>query len=126
MELLLKLLNEYEDSTREPIEDECEEWGIIIEKPRWSEYEWHLRVANANIVAFDKWTFDSYAFSKRYGFIKRLVENEKINEKNLNRMKTPRYLDSEWALESYEMEDEITMLLSISDNAIRLLISLLK
>ena len=80
MEKLLKLLNEYEESRWETIDDwlteeEREQWAIIEEKPMWSEYEWHLRHCNANKIAYEKDTFDAYALSKKYWFIRWLVKN---------------------------------------------------
>lgn len=80
MEKLLKLINEYEESRWNTIDDwlteeERENWSIIEETPMWREYEWHLRHCNANTVAFEKDTFDAYALSKKYGFIRWLLEN---------------------------------------------------
>ena len=80
MEKLLKLINEYEESRWEIIDDwlteeERENWAIIEETPMWREYEWHLRHCNAKTVAYEKNTFDAYALSKKYGFIRWLVKN---------------------------------------------------
>ena len=80
MEKLLKLINEYEESRWKIIDDwlteeERKNWAIIEETPMWSEYEWHLRHCNANKVAYEKDTFDAYALSKKYGFIRWLVKN---------------------------------------------------
>ena len=81
MEKLLKLINEYEESRWNIIDDwlteeEREEWwSIEYENDRWREYKWHLRLANANTVAFERDTFDWYAISKKYGFIRWLVKN---------------------------------------------------
>lgn len=80
MEKLLELINEYEESRWDTVDDglteeERESWAIIEETHMWSEYEWHLRHCNANKVAYEKDTFDAYALSKKYGFIRRLVKN---------------------------------------------------
>ena len=85
MEKLLKLLNEYEESRWNLIDDgltdeERENWIINEETPLWSEYEWHLWHCNANTVAFEKDTFDAYALSKRYGFIQWLLREWYIIE----------------------------------------------
>jgi hypothetical protein len=80
MEKLLKLINEYEESRWETIDDwlteeERENWAIIEEQPTRKEYQWHLRHCNAKTVAYEKDTFDAYALSKKYGFIRWLVKN---------------------------------------------------
>ena len=80
MEKLLKLINEYEESRWKIIDDwlteeERENWAIIEETPTRKEYEWHLRHCNAKTVAYEKDTFDAYALSKKYGFIRWLVKN---------------------------------------------------
>lgn len=81
MEKLLKLINEYDDSTfDEPILEEGEPEWIIIPHPVWKEYRWHLWFNNADIVRFPDEMFDYYACSHRYGFIQWLVENKKIQE----------------------------------------------
>jgi hypothetical protein len=134
MEKLLKLINEYEESRWETIDDwlteeEREEWAIIEEKPMWSEYEWHLRHCNAKTVAYEKDTFDAYAISKRYGFIKWLVDWHKIDSFKLN---TKRYEEfEEYKLANYktvsdEYKDKLHMILSISENPISDLISILE
>ena len=78
MEKLLKLINEYEESRWETISEETDneiEDYYDEENPLWKEYKWHLRHCNANTVAFEKDTFDAYALSKKYGFIRWLVKN---------------------------------------------------
>lgn len=80
MEKLLKLINEYEESRWKIIDDwlteeERENWAIIEETPTRKEYKWHLRHCNAKTVAYEKDTFDAYALSKKYGFIRWLVKN---------------------------------------------------
>lgn len=83
MEKLLKLINEYEESRWTMIDDwlteeERENWAIIEEQPTRKEYQWHLRHCNANTVAYEKDTFDYRALSKKYWFIKWLVDNQKL------------------------------------------------
>jgi len=119
MEKLLKLINEYEESRWEIIDDwlteeERESWAIVEESPTRKEYEWHLRHCNANTVAYEKDTFDGYALSKKYGFIKWLVENDKIDFD-----KFPQVME-------YSDYESLLMILSISDTPIEDLISMLK
>lgn len=79
MERLLKLINEYENTRWTVVDDwlteeEREAWVVADDPPLWKEYDWHLWHCNANKVAYEKATFDYYAFSKKYGFVKWLVE----------------------------------------------------
>ena len=107
---LIKLLNEYENRDLE-----LEEWE---ESNARTENNWHLRFNGANKVQFDTYMFDSLALSKKYWFIKWLVENKKIkwNEKF--------YLeDDEWLFGTYEC---ILMQLAIQDEPIEFLVSILK
>lgn len=126
MEKLLKLINEYEESRWTTIDDwlteeERESWAIIEEKPMWSEYEWHLRHCNANKVAYEKDTFDAYALSKKYGFIKWLVDNNHIDlDEVADRMKSWMNTDNSCDIANVQMD------LAISDNPISDLISILK
>lgn len=122
MEKLLKLLNEYEESRWETIDDwlteeEREEWwSIEYEEDRWREYKWHLRLANANTVAFERDTFDAYALSKKYGFIRWLVENNKVDGMS-------KYNCINWKIADYlDLQKD----LAISDDPISDLISMLK
>ena len=126
MEKLLKLINEYEESRWTTIDDwlteeERESWAIIEEKPMWSEYEWHLRHCNANKVAYEKDTFDAYALSKKYGFIKWLVDNNHIDlDEVADRMESWMDTDNSCDIANVQMD------LAISDNPISDLISILK
>jgi len=126
MEELLKLLNEYEESRWETIDDwlteeEREEWwSIEYEEDRWREYKWHLRLANANTVAFERDTFDAYALSKRYGFIKWLASKDMLKPKEIYQ-KSILDVVKEW----HEWE-AYTQRLALSDNPISDLISMLK
>lgn len=118
MEKLIKLLNEYEESRWKTIDDwlteeERENWAIIEETPMWSEYEWHLRHCNANKVAYEKDTFDAYALSKWYGFIKWLVAEWKIDFSHIRIFA--------W----YDLYETILMLLVVKENPISALISIL-
>lgn len=128
MEKLLKLINEYEESRWTTIDDwlteeEREQWAIIEEKPMWSEYEWHLRHCNANKIAYEKDTFDVYALSQKYWFIKRLVDNDKIDiDEVADRMES-------WGMDEDDNSCDVAnviMDLAISKDPISDLISILK
>ena len=125
MEKLLKLINEYEESRWETIDDwlteeEREEWAIIEETPMWSEYEWHLRHCNANTVAYEKDTFDAYALSKKYGFIRWLNDRDMLKPKEIYQQAI---LDQ---IKEWHEWEAYTQWLALSDNPISDLISMLK
>ena len=133
MEKLLKLINEYEESRWETIDDwlteeERENWAIIEEQPTRKEYQWHLRHCNAKTVAYEKDTFDAYALSKKYGFIKWLVNWHKIDSLKLNTKRYEEFEDyklAKYKTVSDEYIDKLHMILSISDTPISDLISIL-
>lgn len=125
MEKLLKLINEYEESRWETIDDwlteeERESWAIIEETPMWSEYEWHLRHCNANKVAYEKDTFDAYALSKKYGFIRWLNDRDMLKPKEIYQQAI---LDQ---IKEWHEWEAYTQWLALSDNPISDLISMLK
>lgn len=78
MNKLIDLLNEYEEEW--VVYTEWEEWEIT---PTWRQEDWHIWHCNAKTVMFEKSTFDRYICSKSYGFIKWLVENEKIKKEHI-------------------------------------------
>ena len=120
MEKLLKLLNEYEESRWNVIDDwltdeEREEWWAIeYENDRWREYKWHLRLANANTVAFERDTFDWYAISKKYWFIRWLIKNWYTT------------LESWSWFQNTVSEKSLITICAISDNPIQTLLTYLK
>ena len=126
MEKLLKLLNEYEESRWEMIDDwlteeEREEWwSIEYEEDRWREYKWHLRLANANTVEFERDTFDAYALSKKYGFIRWLNDRDMLKPKEIYQQAI---LDQ---IKEWHEWEAYTQWLALSDNPISDLISMLK
>ncbi len=125
MEKLLKLINEYEESRWTMIDDwlteeEREEWAIIEETPMWSEYEWHLRHCNAKTVAYEKDTFDAYALSKKYGFIRWLNDRDMLKPKEIYQQAI---LDQ---IKEWHEWEAYTQWLALSDNPILDLISMLK
>ena len=129
MEKLIKLLNEYENRDLE-----LEEWE---ESNARTENNWHLRFNGANKVQFDTYMFDSLALSKKYWFIKWLVENEKID---LDKAKILESGNKAELFEFIERADymkirnrsyfseykQLLMLLSIQDEPIEFLVSILK
>lgn len=120
MEKLIELLNEYENRDLE-----LEEWE---ESNARTENNWHLWFNGANKVQFDTYMFDSLALSKQYWFIKWLVENEKIDFEN--RDLKDKYMEY---FERYPYRpytdfslEWLIMLLSIQDEPIQFLVSILK
>lgn len=117
MEKLLKLINEYEEEWIIFDEVDDEECFVDIHPcTLWTEYNWHLWFNNANKVQFDKWMFDRVAISKEYGFIKWLVDNDKIDRKKV-------YSFCDTTDKPYE---DILCLLALSDTPIEDLIEFLK
>lgn len=124
MEKLINLLNAYEDDRWEVIDDwlteeEREQWAVVEEIPTWRALNGHVRHINANTVAYDRYTFDTYICSKNYWFIKRLFEHNKIN------------LKAEWLVNlASELWMEVSewivyMVLSLEYDPIRRLIDIL-
>ena len=125
MEKLLKLINEYEESRWTTIDDwlteeERENWAIIEEQPTRKEYEWHLRHCNAKTVAYEKDTFDAYALSKKYGFIRWLNDRGMLKPKEIYQQAI---LDQ---IKEWHEWEAYTQWLALSDNPISDLISMLK
>jgi len=133
MEKLLKLINEYEESRWEVIDDwlteeEKESWAIVEELHTRKEYKWHLRHCNASTIAHEKDTFDGYALSKKYGFIEWLVNWHKIDSLKLNTKRFEEFEDyqrAKYKTVSDEYIYKLHMILSISDNPISDLITYL-
>lgn len=131
MEKLIELLNEYEYSMFEDKSLATEWWdiqdGVVFEKNFCETIDDKKRDVTMN---------ETHLISKKYGFIKRLVDNdkidrEKVGEKNKNWYDITRvnpdddYIDS---METYDDEADLylLMLLSIQDSPIEFLISILK
>ena len=123
MEKLIDLLNEYENRDLE-----LGEWE---ESNARTENNWHLWFNGANKVQFDTYMFDSLALSKQYWFIKWLVENEKIEYRKIIEkeievwFKLVRIKDYPNKIKEEDVE-ELLMLLSIQDEPIEFLVSILK
>ena len=105
MEKLIELLNEYETPRSWVVYKSYDDYDWFF---YWVDCDWETEIA---------WS-DSLICSKKFWFIKWLVENEKIewDEKF--------YLeDDDWLFGTYEC---LLMLLAIQDNPIEFLISILK
>lgn len=121
MDKLLKLINEYDDTTWDVVEESDQD---SEEQPVWTEHNWHLRFNNANMVQFPDDMFDHYAISKSYWFIDWLVENSKVyvtdlyNKENIDLMDKLAHLWLKWS-------EILAMYLSLQKNPIKTLISIL-
>ena len=125
MEKLIELLNEFE---KEVYADEHEH----IEYPDWTWDDWEYWFEwDSSILGEEDWlnwswsdyrcyNSDLVIISKRYWFIDWLVKNDKINEVKLSCVWTD---DMQYY---YSEEDILLMLLSIQDNSIEFLVSILK
>ena len=112
MEKLIKLLNEYERS----------KW-TNLEITNWKCVYWNL-----SYFWYGNWYSEFLCISKRYGFIQRLVDNDKIDTTNKFTIMTNVENKENWLWYSHTFEwyEALIMLLSIQDNPIEFLISVLK
>lgn len=108
MEKLLGLLNEYDPYIASDGEHRDNLWGYA--------YQWHSAV-------FPKELAESYIISARYGFIKWLVDNDKI--KPLRKF-IGWETDEDEPYIQFDLVDQYIAYLSISDTPIEDLISYLK
>ena len=111
IEKLIELLNEFEPYIASDWEHRDNLWGYA--------YQWHSAV-------FPKELAESYIISARYWFIKWLVDNDKIDRTDI-----PTWFDYEyqWRKDVYCVSYEVnilTMRLSIQDEPISFLISILR
>ena len=109
MEKLIELLNEFNWKESFWLDTDSISWEKYIN--RW---DWNQCFIYEHII------------SKKFWFIKWLVENDKIDRTFRENVKYPYYLEKWWLLQGYEKSDVIIMLLSISDTPIDDLISYLK
>ena len=112
MEKLIELLNEYN-------------WNVLKHSDIWEEKDWKifLRIDSNHTFGFH---IDLYVISKSYWFIQWLVENEKID---FSKVKEKIWLERELyerMLYRYKETDFLIMLLSIENEPIEFLISILK
>lgn len=119
MEKLLQLLNEYEKKRIEKINSE---WGLMV-KLSFNPYT----EENLTNGAYRSCWLE--ICSKYYGFIKWLVENEKIDNKKIA---DETYVKVNWEWYElilgchYDLYQQVLMLLSIKDEPIEFLVSILK
>lgn len=125
MEKLLKLLNEFEESKKS---DKIigQEYYFVEEKElARGHIVWYDPTTNEHLLSWVP--FESVVCSKPYWFIEWLVENDKIVlQKGIIRRVE---YDNYWVLEDihrYSHYDSLLMLLSIQDDPISFLISILK
>ena len=116
MEKLIELLNEYAHTYADHYDDTGKEIEIrfITHTDQCFTYECEWKVETL---------VDDVVISKRYWFIKWLVENEKIDYTKLNKIHTWKWLN---VLIEQELYEDLVMLLSIQDKPIEFLISVLK
>ena len=119
MEKLIELLNEYVEKYNKSdlyytFELEKDSWWLFCYDDV-TDHKWWTMQDEAMVIC-----------SKKYWFIKWLVENEKIDRTFREDIKYPYYLEKEWLLQGYEKSDVIIMLLSIQDEPTRFLVSILK
>lgn len=96
-----------------------EEYRLELAKKSWIDLQLYVSLSWITIC----WIHETVLISKKFWFIKWLVDNDKIDLLKLTCM-NPRYteiLDSD-----FSWEDRIIMLLSIQDNPIEFFISILK
>lgn len=124
MEKLLNLLNEHAHTYAEHYDDTWEEITIT--------FTWHYDQCFHYTVDDKEWIqtlVDDVVISKRFWFIKWLVDNEKIDlDKIPTRMKyrLHQYKTELWWYGRIDEYSELLMLLSIQDEPIKFLVSILK
>lgn len=126
LELIL-LLNKYE-LEREKGMEEFKNWTL----PLWERYlcQWELvyepaeKFFNWESISWD--SANSVVISKSYGFIKRLVDNDKIDFIKVIQKKWHWEIDNIMLSMKEREYLELLMLLSIQDNPIEFLINILK
>lgn len=111
---LIELLNEYEPYIASDGEHRDNLWGYV--------YQWHSAI-------FPKEIWMLKIISKEYWFIKWLVENDKIDWLKFygENEFTPIWVNAKSDIDQvYSVEEQILMVLSISDTPIEDLVSYLK
>jgi len=123
MDKLIRFINEYGHTSScwpfetyriEPATDWISSYLVLSRDDNWEWdwKDWHLPIPRL--------------ISKEYGFIKRLVDNDKIDKKKLDETeRRPMYVTNDM-FSLYEVDECVIMLLSISNSPIDDLISYLK
>jgi hypothetical protein len=112
MEKLIELLNEYEKIA-----------PSRLQRKYYSE-SWHIMYIDEEWEDVDDYRTDYEIISKDYGFIKRLVDNDKIDFSREWEYCTKSIEEFDWLLR--DDEDWLIMILAISDTPVDDLISYLK
>ncbi len=118
MEKLIELLNEYEDWIVSWVKEYSEEFGVFV-------------------LNTEQMIEEEIIISKSFGFIKWLVDNDKIDFEKFKEKNWTHWMRNlnkwfsviwEWMIdwEDYSDLESILMILSIQDNPIDFLISILK
>ena len=108
MEKLIELLNEYDQYIQSD--------GTHTDNFWWYVSQWHSAV-------FPKEVWIERIISKHYGFIKWLVDNDKIDLMKLKKwIEDNKFYCAKWG----KITNMLLMLLSIQDNPIEFLVSILK
>ena len=112
MEKLIELLNEYETPRS---------WVVY---KSYDDYDWFFYWVDCDWVTEIAWS-DSLICSKKFWFIKWLVENDKIDFSKFNFWNEIMYCVYEYTPEVSE-EEELLMLLAIQEQPIRFLCEIIK
>jgi len=127
MEKLLELMNDYAHTYTDHYDDTGEEITITFFSHTDNCFQYVCDGGYETLV-------DDTVISKRFGFIKRLVDNDKINKRKID-TRLVRYVenhyDEDWywvesSYEDYPYTDTLLMLLAIQDEPIQFLIKILK
>ena len=131
LEKLIELLNKYE-LEREKGMEEFKNWAL----PLWERYLCQWELVYEPVENFFNWesiswdSANSVVISKHYGFIKWLVENDKIDIDKYYEFMTNENIDISNACWELDMDKEfyyeLLMMLAIQDEPIEFLISILK
>ena len=100
----------------------------LLKEYQLSKWEW-VRLAWPDVEVNDKeeLVLEATLISKKYWFIKWLVENDKIDYEKLSKeWFIVRTYDLDEIGESFDYVERLLMLLSIKDNPIEFLVSILK
>jgi hypothetical protein len=114
MNKLIKLLNEYEKIS-----------PSRLQRKYYSE-NWHIMYIDEEWEDVDDYRTDYEIISKEYGFIKWLVDNDKINFIKVIQKKWHWEIDNIMLSMKEREYLELLMLLAIQENSIEFLISILK
>lgn len=120
MEKLIELLNEWNKEKLEEMENTFNFWTIDRAKFEYNEQEEYITYDGYQVN-------DYYIINKSTKFIERLVENNKIDIERLHKIVDYRLEIKENYVNAHDYNSNcLLMLLSIQDNPIEFLISVLK